>query len=503
MIMKHGVCENIFTIMNSTIIYNNPLQITMYRYEPMKSVNLTFVCHILVYNVHHEMLMNKNILFKMDFLSSSTTETCHDGGLDIFEEPEYTENFQSQSDVLIQPTAPPSDSPHASYTFVIGGKDDRLYTTLSSIKIIGRLRVTLQNGGALSDEKISTVCNFPESLFENINVTLNNTPISDHGRAYAYKSYITKKLSLTPVVKTSSLLSNYWLEESNDANIKIENTNLSDAFTERAKLIEGSRDVYFIFNPLVDLFNTEKYLPPHIELKIDLERGPVSLPLLSPDQNLNAKISILDINMSVRRFTPIQRIAIQHEKKFMGGGFVNLPFTRSTIRYRTLHGGLLSTVVPNLFSGQLPYSFVVAFLTNEQQSLVNYDPFVFKPHRLKKFNIVKNGVNVPQEPINVGTADGSFLRGYTHFIENTGGTIFNSTNGITPVDYFQKSFFLAFDLTPDFCLGSHNHKTESGTIDLCLQFSEPTKVPLTLLVLGCFENTIRVSKDEVKLDFAL
>ena len=67
MIMKHGVCENIFIIMNSTIIYNNPLQITMYRYEPMKSVNLTFVCHILVYNVHHEMLMNKNILFKNGF----------------------------------------------------------------------------------------------------------------------------------------------------------------------------------------------------------------------------------------------------------------------------------------------------------------------------------------------------------------------------------------------------------------------------------------------------
>ena len=146
---------------------------------------------------------------------------------------------------------------------------------------------------------------------------------------------------------------------------------------------------------------------------------------------------------------------------------------------------------------------VIVFLTNEQQNLLSHDPYVFKSHNLKKYYISKNGVNIPQEPIVVGKECGSILRGYTHFVENTGSSIFSTTNGITPTDYINKSFFMAFDLTPDFCLGAHNHKPENGTIDLHLQFETPTKAPLTLLIMACFENVVKVSKDEVRLDYAL
>ena len=73
----------------------------------------------------------------MDFLSSVELND-HDAGLDIFSKPTYTANFNNQSDVIIQPTSPPSDSPHATYTFILGGKDDKLYSIPSSLKIFGQ-----------------------------------------------------------------------------------------------------------------------------------------------------------------------------------------------------------------------------------------------------------------------------------------------------------------------------------------------------------------------------
>ena len=76
----------------------------------------------------------------MDFLSQSETSD-HDAGLSLFEKPTYTQNFQSQSDIVIQPVSPPSDSQHASYSFILGSKDDPLYTVPDSVKIFGRLRV--------------------------------------------------------------------------------------------------------------------------------------------------------------------------------------------------------------------------------------------------------------------------------------------------------------------------------------------------------------------------
>ena len=436
----------------------------------------------------------------MDFLSESEVAD-HDSGLALFDKPVYTENFQSQTNVVIQPISPPSNSQHASYTFILGSKDDPLYTIPSSVKIFGRLRVCMQNGNPLDKEILAPVPNFPEAIFENIAVSLNGTPIADHGRGYSFKSYVNKNLCIDKATKTSSLLSNYWSDDMGESSLKVDGANLSNGFKERAALIEKSRDVFFIFPPMVDILNTERYLPPRVQLKIDLERGPNNLCLLSPNPDLNFKIEILEINMLARRFTPANKIYLENEKRFLAGGNYIIPFTRSTIRYRTLHAGVLSTCIPSIFTGTLPYHFLVCLLVNEQLCGIDHNPYVFKTHDLKSYMISKNGVSIPQEPVPVGTNDGSFLRSYTHFVENTGSQIFNSSNNIPPDEYLDKTFFIAYDLTPDKCMGSHCHKPETGVIDLHMTFNAPTKTPLTLLILANYESCVSVNKDEVILDY--
>ena len=436
----------------------------------------------------------------MDFLSE-TQISDHDAGLALFDKPSYTENFQSQTDIVIQPISPPSDSQHASYSFILGSKDDPLYTIPDSVKIFGRLRVCTQNGTPLDSEVLAPVPNFPEAIFENITVCINGTPISDHGRGYHFKSYINKNLCIDKATKGSSLLSNYWTDDMTESDLRIDGTSLSKGFKERATLIEKSRDVFFIFSPMIDVLNTERYIPPRTQLKIDLERGSNNLSLLSPDPELNLKIQILEINMLARRFTPNNKIYLENEKRFLGGSSYIIPFTRNTIRYRTLHSGVLSTCIPSIFSGTLPYHFLVCLIINEQLCSLDYNPYIFKTHGLKSYMISKNGVSIPQEPVPVGGNNGSFLRSYTHFVENTGSQIFNSSNNIPPDEYLDKSFFIAYDLTPDKCMGSHSHKPESGVIDLHLAFETPTKTPLTLLILANYESCVTISKDEVVLDY--
>ena len=140
------------------------------------------------------------------------------------------------------------------------------------------------------------------------------------GRGYHFKSYINKKLSLSKATKSSTLLSQYWSDDLRESQIKIDATDLSEAFTDWAKLIAGSRDVHFICLPLIGILNTERYIPPRTEIKIDLERGAMAMCLLSPDENLSVKIQMLDINMTGRRFTPISSISLQHEKDFYLAG---------------------------------------------------------------------------------------------------------------------------------------------------------------------------------------
>ena len=82
---------------------------------------------------------------------------------------------------------------------------------------------------------------------------------------------------------------------------------------------------------------------------------------------------------------------------------------------------------------------IVGFLTNEQLSEVTHNPFIFSTQNLRKFNVVKNGVSIHQDPVTIGElAGGGALLGYTHFIENIGSNILTHNVGITPDDYFNR-----------------------------------------------------------------
>ena len=264
------------------------------------------------------------------------------------------------------------------------------------------MRVCLQNGTSLDNEILAPAPNFPECVFENIAVSLNGVVMNDHGRGQHFKSFINKNLGVDKGTKGSTLLANYWSDDLLESDIKVKTGELSKGFKDRSTLIEKSRDVFFVFAPMIDILTTERYLPPRNQLKIELERSSPNMCLLSPDQNLSPKIQILEINMAARRFTPNNKICLEHEKRFLGGAGFILPFTRSTIRYRTLHSGVLSSCVPSIFTGTLPYHFLVGILLNEQLCQIDFNPYIFKPHGLKSFAISKNGVSIPQEHLPVG-----------------------------------------------------------------------------------------------------
>ena len=181
------------------------------------------------------------------------------------------------------------------------------------------MRVCLQNGTSLDSEVLSPTTNFPESVFENITVSVNGVMVSDNCRGYHFKSYINKNLGISKATKGLSLLSNFWSEDLLESDIKIEEGNLSKGFKERATLIEKSRDIYFIFSPMIDILTTERYLPPRTQLKIELERGPTAMCLLSPNEDLNLKIQISEINMSVRPLTQTLQYQCRMKNDFWEG----------------------------------------------------------------------------------------------------------------------------------------------------------------------------------------
>ena len=211
------------------------------------------------------------------------------------------------SEVLIDSFTPlHADSHHpTSHPPPPSGPDDPLFTDLSSLKVVGRLRVQHEDDSPLAvGEKVSCVNLFPESLWSQINVFVSGVPCSDHGRMVNMKSYIQKQFSTSHEVKSSSLQNEFYVGDMISLgggweDVTTERLEQDEGLKARGNLISESRDVNFCFKPCFDLANCERAFPPGYTLTLEFERSDPNFSLLAADSSIAYKIRIYEIALEV------------------------------------------------------------------------------------------------------------------------------------------------------------------------------------------------------------
>ena len=297
-----------------------------------------------------------NVAFGSIFDNRISTNNDSESVLLDYSKPEYAASFTNYTDCKISPLIQPYDNSMQSLKFSIGGIEDPLYTDLSTLRCVGRLQVQTVDGEPLAeDESLSVVNLFPESIFSQINVYLNNLPVSDHGRGTNMKAYIQKHYSCSQEVKDVNLKNNFYFEdECSYGNIPKEEISERSLVEEgghknRSKIISKSRDVKFIFKPTFDLMTSEQALPPSYILGLEFERALESFSLLThPENPKKYKIRLFDFHLEVRRFLPSKSALQRLPSPRTGTHFMS--FTRQTVRYRAIHQGVSEYTIPQVKS---------------------------------------------------------------------------------------------------------------------------------------------------------
>ena len=109
----------------------------------------------------------------------------------VFNEPTYFPEVEQYDEESFDPN-PALDDNSKSIVFTIGDGSDPAITFLDTFELNGVVQVVNTNGTDLAvDEGISVASLFPHLLFDSVDVKLQHTPISDTGRLYHLKSFIT------------------------------------------------------------------------------------------------------------------------------------------------------------------------------------------------------------------------------------------------------------------------------------------------------------------------
>jgi len=207
------------------------------------------------------------------------------------------------------------------------------------------------------------------------------------------------------------------------------------------------------------------------------------------------KIVIKDLLLSVDKIEMAPGTLAKHNKIFSEGGLAIYPFSRSVIKTKQIPKGESYAKIDNLFMNELPTSIIIAMVKSTAYNGNLYEnPFFFEHFDVNYIALKINSEVVPAGGLTPDFREPNplFMREYRRLFDHTGVGTGNITNNITPALFKSGLSLFPFDLTPDRCVGYHNHKKITGNIDLELKFEKALPVGVTCLAFGSLDDLIEL-----------
>ena len=379
------------------------------------------------------------------------------------------------------------------------------FTNAETFRLHGRMKITKQDGTALTTEKVAPVNNIFHSLWSKVTVKVNDVDIGDSTTSwYAYKAYLENHLSYSKSAKEKIMSYKGYISDTAE---KFDDVGTSSAdsanagFKKRMKMFEKSKWVYFCININSDIATLRKYLPPNTKFEFQYERMNDNFCLLSADKTTKYAIQLDDMRMSFKRYAP--SIIVQHEylSNLKQQKTPTLPIDRSLIKQYIVATGSTDLSHFNLIRGdQLPEQVIIEVV--EQPAFngdISLNPFNFQNFDIREASLIVNGVHEPTElyKLNADTEDKVDM--FANFIENTGISTDDREFGISLEDYYGGSFLLAWDRTPDKCNRFHRHAMDSGSIDINIKLGSSLNKSVCVIVYATYSTDLLINNQKVEI----
>ena len=362
-----------------------------------------------------------------------------------------------------------------------------------------RIRVILTNGDALTNENVGPVNLTLHSLFSEADVYLNTVQINSPSGCYPYQTYLQTLLSYSPEVKNTQLRAAMFFKDTAgyfQSMVAEEN----EGMDLRKLKIARSSSLEMIGRLHSDLFHQSKYLLPHLDVRIKLNRSKdafvlMSAPTVAGGEMPRAKVELEEAALFVRKIRVSPVIALAHAKALEKANVV-YPLTRTVIRVFSAAAGSFSCQEDNLFVDKLPNKLVVGFVRAEAfNGSLALNPFNFEHLNLNFLSLYHQGQQIPSKGLRPDFQNGRFTRAYMTLFNGTNMAWQNVSHGVTMDDFARGTALYCFDLTPSLAQAAEaTEVSKSGPLRLEAQFAVALPAAVNMIVYGEFDGKLEVSR---------
>ena len=368
---------------------------------------------------------------------------------------------------------------------------------LNQSRLEGHFVVATDDDKGVGPTDTTAIANhYCAALFSQIEVHLNGTQVCDLSAplSYPFKHHIDFLLSYDNNVKANvgraegfcrTHLSRCYAKTAPSGKWAL----CQDMEENRLKIM-GGKKVYFCSTVGADIFHTDKYLPPNVEISVVLRRFNPCFGLLQNNPDKVYRIRLKELKLRMRKVLPCERVRNRLNTELLKCRPFFLPFKDTQMKQYLIPAGSLGFSANHINNSELLPQQIIFCMTRSDVFAKGPNvafPFHFKHCDLRSVILKNNGRPLMPRPIECEIESGDYMELYDHFQSNVGGR-----NRISTLAFTDGQMFLAFDLTPDKCLSFHNHVGVPGNLEIDLTFGRPTKTPTTLISYAIYNAAISI-----------
>ena len=319
------------------------------------------------------------------------SKRCDKSEIDLFSVPPTQQSLERGRWIDYAPlsSVENTDSP---INFLVTGTDEYIDLSKTILTITGKI---VKDNEAVLDANqtdVAPVNNFLHSLFKQVDVYLNGKQVTPAMGTYAYRAYIETLLNYDVSAKESQFSSALYYKDTatqmdevgslpssktityvTDVDTKAKDTFClpvpgtgNQGFAKRSKFIQNSKQFVLSGPIFADIFMSDRLLLNMMDLRVVLNCSNNTFCLMDLSDKSNPtvkpKVQLSHVELKIRKVKLDQAVSDGIERMLKQTPAL-YPIRRVECKILTVPSNLPTTRQDNIFSGLIPKTFVVGFVT--------------------------------------------------------------------------------------------------------------------------------------------
>jgi len=376
---------------------------------------------------------------------------------------------------------------------VTGGSEEYIDLSKTLIEVKAVIK-ELSGEIAPKTKHIAPVNNTLHSLFSQVDVSLNDVPVSSSTTTYPYRAYIENHLNYGSDAKDSRLSAGLYCIDNNitqsDPIPDDENAVVNTGLAFRHRVCTG-QSFDMIGGIHADIFHQSRYLINGVTLSMRMMRSKDKFVLMGSGDHT---MEIISAKLWVRKLKITPSLVLAHEK-MLAKQTAKYPLTRVEVKVFHLPSGQKSFTHEGLYMGQLPKRIVIGIVDNRAfNGDLSLNPYEFKHCDLNFLSLHMDGQQIPWAPLKPSYATDNYIRAFFTQFSSGDGINTDTGNTIDREEFKLGNTLYCFDLTPDLSSSSAHHFNiiKRGNLRVEMAFEHVLAFTGNVIVYSEFESVIEI-----------